>query len=234
MIKEKKACLQNYLYDSMPRVFASKMKEPFLKVDARDRFRFSRKTSALSRVKVVRHRGIVNYKYVVKDVGLVQGSYVMNSMVKAVSQTAADSYLMGSGGSIDWPLFKIRSYSGPESKTRLTGPVQFINKLLVTWKLNPEDAVPLLGHEPSEMSYVFDLLNGRNALEGRDIKDRIAYLFRIRKTLSALFLSEEAENKWLREQHAALGGQTPIQRLLEGSMENLLLVKEFVEEVAGR
>ena len=234
MIKEKKACLQNYLYGSMPRVFASKMKEPFLKVDARDRFRFSRKTSALSRAKVVRHRGIVYYDYVVKDMDLVQGSYVMNSMVKAVSQTAADSYVMGSGGSIDRPLFKIRFYLAPDRKTRLTGPVQFINKLLETWQLGPEDAVLLLGHEPSEIPYVTDLLSGRIALKGRDTKDRIAYLFRIRKMLSALFLSEEAENKWLREQHAALGGQTPMQRLLEGSMENLLLVKEFVEEVAGR
>ncbi len=121
-----------------------------------------------------------------------------------------------------------------ESKETLTGPAQFINKLLETWQLDPEDAVPLLGYERSEMPYVSDLLSGRTALKGRDTKDRIAHLFRIRKTLSALFLSEETENKWLREQHAALGEQTPMQRLLEGSMENLLLVKEYVEEAAGR
>ena len=118
---------------------------------------------------------------------MVEGAYVMESE---------------SMGSIDWSLFKIRPYPAPERKARLTGPVQFISKLLKTWQLDPKDAVPLLGHEPSEMPYVLDLLNGRTALKGRDTKDRIVYLFHIRKTLSALFLSEEDENKWLREQHA--------------------------------
>lgn len=122
----------------------------------------------------------------------------------------------------------------PSRKERLTGPVQFVNRLLETWNLKTEDAAPLLGLEPAEMPYVSDLLNGRTALRGRDVKDRIAYLFRIRKTLSALFPSEENENKWLRKPHPALEGEAPIQRLLEGSMENLLLVKEYVEVTAGR
>ena len=122
----------------------------------------------------------------------------------------------------------------PSGKERLTGPVQFVNRLLETWNLKTEDAAPLLGLEPAEMSYVSDLLDGRTALRGRDVKDRIAYLFRIRKTLSALFLSEDSENRWLREPHPALDGEAPMQRLLEGSMENLLLVKEHVEAAAGR
>ena len=122
----------------------------------------------------------------------------------------------------------------PSKKERLTGPVQFVNKLLETWNLNTEDAAPLLGLEPAEMPYVSDLLNGRTALRGRDVKDRIVHLFRIRKILSTLFLSEDSENRWLREPHQALDGETPMQRLLEGSMENLLLVKEYVEAAAGR
>ena len=119
-------------------------------------------------------------------------------------------------------------------KERLTGPVQLVNRLLETWNLNTEDAAPLLGLEPAEVPYVSDLLNGRRSLGGRDVQDRIAYLFRIRKTLSALFLSEDSENRWLREPHPALDGETPMQRLLEGSMENLLLVKKHVEAAAGR
>lgn len=58
-------------------------------------------------------------------------------------------------------------------------------------------------------------------------------LFRIRKTLYSLFRDEKAENDWLREPHDALDGQKPIDIMLEGSMENLLLVKEYVEEAAG-
>ena len=44
------------------------------------------------------------------------------------------------------------------------------------------------------------------------------------------WLGDEAvENDWLRETHATLDGQVPMDLLLEGSMENLLLVKEYVE-----
>ena len=117
---------------------------------------------------------------------------------------------------------------------RLTGPIMFVRILLRTWRLSQTNAIPLLGLEESDSSYAEDLLNGRVTLRGRDIKDRIAYLFRIRKTLSALFRDEEVENEWLREPHDALDGKDPIALLLEGSMENLLLVKEYVEAAAGR
>ena len=127
-----------------------------------------------------------------------------------------------------------RGADGEHAAGRLSGPVQFLDKLLETWRLTTLDAVPLLGLEQSDMRYVADLLHGRVTLKGRDVEDRIGYLFRIRKTLSALFRSEDVENEWLREPHAALNGQTPLERLLEGSMENLLLVKEYVETAAGR
>ena len=116
----------------------------------------------------------------------------------------------------------------------MTGPIQFVRNLLATWKLGLNDAVPLLGFEQSDQTHVDALLSGHVALKGRDIKDRIAYLLDIRSTLSALFQSEEAENEWLREQHSMLDDQVPICLLLEGSMENLLLIKEYVDTVAGR
>ena len=115
---------------------------------------------------------------------------------------------------------------------RLTGPVQFVVRLLETWHLSRADAIPLLGLEDTERAYVDDLLNGRAMLRSRDLKLRIAYLFRIRKTLHALFRDERVENDWLREPHDALDGQKPMDIMLEGSMENLLLVKEYVEAAA--
>ena len=120
---------------------------------------------------------------------------------------------------------------------RLTGPVWFVEKLLEAWRLDGSDAVPLLGLEPSEpsdLSYARDVLAGRAKLRGRDAKDRIAHLFRIRKTLSALFRDEDVENEWLREHHGMLDDRAPMALLLEGSMENLFLVKEYVEAAAGR
>lgn len=117
---------------------------------------------------------------------------------------------------------------------RLTGPIQFFGNLLETWKLNREDAVPLLGFEKTNRPYVEHLLNGHAALLGRDVKDRIAYLFEIRRTLAALFLDEDVENAWLREAHAMLNDQVPMELLLEGTMENILLVRDFVDVAAGR
>ena len=117
---------------------------------------------------------------------------------------------------------------------RITGPVKFINQLLAAWKLTADSACILLGFEPSDSTYVHDVLRGYATLRGRDAKDRIAHLFQIRTSLSALFQDEVVENEWLRESQRALNGKTPMELLREGSMENLLLVKEYVEFVAGR
>ena len=119
----------------------------------------------------------------------------------------------------------------PAPPIELSGPIQFLKKLLETWHLTDADAVPLLGLDASDVTA---LLQGQIPLKGRDAEDRIVYLYLIRKTLFALFQDPEVENEWLREQHEMLGGQKPMDLLLEGGMENLLLVKEYVEAAAGR
>ena len=121
----------------------------------------------------------------------------------------------------------------PPVVNRLTGPIQLLNKILETWRLDKADAVPLLGLEPSEQGYAADVLAGRTALRGRDSKDRLAYLIQMRMTLSAWFRDEKVENEWLREPHEPLDGKVPMDLLLEGSMENLLLVKEYLEAETG-
>ena len=65
-------------------------------------------------------------------------------------------------------------------------------------------------------------------------RDRIAHLFHIRQTLSSLFRDLDVENEWLREPHTLLDDQEPLKLLLGGSMEDLLLVKEYVDAAAGR
>ena len=68
---------------------------------------------------------------------------------------------------------------------------------------------------------------------GRDVRDRIAHLFRIRESLHSLFRDLEVENEWLREPHDVLEGKSPMSLMVGGSMEDLLLVKEYVDEIAG-
>ena len=123
------------------------------------------------------------------------------------------------------------------SPARKSGPVRFVETLLGTWRLKPDSAIPLLGFESSEVAdvaYVGAILDGRQPLVGRDIKYRIACLIVIRSTLSGLFRDEAVENEWLREAHPLLDNRIPMDLMLEGRMENLLLVKEYVDEFAGR
>lgn len=124
-----------------------------------------------------------------------------------------------------------KSVKASPYRGRVTGPVQFVKQLLVTWHLKPESACILLGFEPSRLTYVNDVLQGYETLTGRDAKDRIVHLIQIRLSLSTLFRDEAVENEWLREHHDTLNGKAPMDLLLEGSMENLILVKEYVELV---
>ena len=120
-----------------------------------------------------------------------------------------------------------------EMPGRATGPVQFVRKLMESWRLDESRAVSLLGYEHEDIEYVSAVLAGKRRLTGRDVKDRIAHLFCIRRTLWSLFRDLDVENDWLREEHKMLNGKSPLSLMLDGSMEDLLLAREFVELAAG-
>ena len=88
---------------------------------------------------------------------------------------------------------------------RLTGPVQFLKRLMEDWTLTQADAALLLGFDETDRTLVGRFLDGREALSGQDVRDRIAHLFEIRKTLSALLRDLDTENRWLREPQRGLG-----------------------------
>ena len=123
---------------------------------------------------------------------------------------------------------------GPgETTRRLTGPVQFVRKLMDSWRLDNGDVVRLLGCDPEDFEYISAVLDGRRQLRGRDVRDRIAHLFCIRRTLWSLFQDLDVENDWLRERHSMLNGKSPMSLIIEGSIEDLLLAREYVESAAG-
>lgn len=130
--------------------------------------------------------------------------------------------------------FRLFFQSESVEEHRLTGPIQFILKLLDYWKLNRKDAVSLLGFEESESEFVVGVLEGNELLRGRDAKDRLSHLFSIRKSLHYFFRDLETENDWLREPQPLLDGRTPMTLLLGGSMEDILLVREYVDSMVGR
>ncbi|MCY4317579.1 MAG: DUF2384 domain-containing protein [Alphaproteobacteria bacterium] len=101
------------------------------------------------------------------------------------------------------------------------------------WRLDRQDVVRLLGFDPEDFDYVVAVLDGRGQLRGRDVRDRIACLFTIRRALWSLFRDPEAENGWLRERHSMLNGASPLSLMLEGSMEDLLLARDYAEAATG-
>ena len=116
---------------------------------------------------------------------------------------------------------------------RLPGPVQFVAKLLEFWRLESRDALQLLGFDRDDAHHVASVLAGVEQFRGRDVRERIGHLFRIRSILSALFRDRETENGWLRERHSLLQDRVPMDLMLRGSMEDLLLVRDYVERAAG-
>ena len=57
---------------------------------------------------------------------------------------------------------------------------------------------------------------------------------RFGRPLSSLFRDLDVENEWLREPHSLLHRKSPLALLSNGSVEDLLIVKEYVDTVAGR
>ena len=139
---------------------------------------------------------------------------------------------------LQWPSPGSLGISGDQatygSTTRLSGPVQFVLKLLESWRLERRNAVGLLGFDHADADHVAAILDGNEQLRGRDAQDRISHLFSIRKTLWSLFQDLDVENEWLREPHSLLDSKTPLSLMLEGSIEDLLLAREYVDTAAGR
>ena len=130
------------------------------------------------------------------------------------------------------PLFEMKERE--KELCSLSGPIRFLLKLLDFWQLEKRDAVCLLGFNQEDADYVAGVLEGKEQFPGRHVRDRIAHLFHIRASLLSLFRDLKIENEWLREPHSLLDGKSPLSLLLSGSMERLLLVREYVDRVAGR
>ncbi len=116
---------------------------------------------------------------------------------------------------------------------RPTAAIQFAVALLAAWRLDDGDAVGLLGFGPEDAPCVAAVLAGKAPLHGRDTRERIAHLLWIRKTLFSLFGDLDVENAWLRGRHDWLQDRVPMDLLLKGSIEELLLVRDYVDTVAG-
>ncbi len=119
----------------------------------------------------------------------------------------------------------------PFKPDRIPGPVQFVLGLMECWNLDTSDATALLGFEDETSAEA--VLSGRVSLRGVDTKARIGALFRIKSLLASLFRDEAVERDWMNSPVPQLGGRSPIALLREGSLENLLTLRQYVEHISG-
>lgn len=116
---------------------------------------------------------------------------------------------------------------------RPTGEVRFVSALIEFWAFEPQDACVLLGYDRLDWPFVSEILSGVRTLRGRDARDRIGALVRIRTLLSSLLRDRETERQWMREAHPELSANSPKDILLgDGAMESLLRLKEYVEYIS--
>ena len=101
------------------------------------------------------------------------------------------------------------------------------------WGLDTDAQLILLGYPPGD-SIGKQVLWGRIQALSRDARDRADYVVAISVGLAILHGEDAAaEKRWLRRQRATLGGQSPLDRMLNGDMAALVVVNGMVERERG-
>ncbi len=130
----------------------------------------------------------------------------------------------------------MKQHSVPESPPNLCNPRGVPEIFIGTcrrWGLDEDQQLTLLGYLPGD-SMGIQVLRGRFRALTRDATDRAGYVIAISVGL-AILCGENmaAENRWLRRDRAALDGKSPLDRMLEGDMNALIIVNGMVERERG-
>ncbi|MGQ0655205.1 MAG: MbcA/ParS/Xre antitoxin family protein [Betaproteobacteria bacterium] len=115
---------------------------------------------------------------------------------------------------------------------RLTGPVAVLKSLAGHWHLDEAQVAALLKLGPHQSTS--DLFRGVVGLVGDDQRHRAGYLITIYGLLSSIFRDQQVARSWLTEKKQIFGGMSPLERMLKGTMEDMLAVKHLVETMAGQ
>lgn len=115
---------------------------------------------------------------------------------------------------------------------RITGPVAALKSLASRWRLDDSQVKTLLSLSAHQSAG--DLFRGTISLVGDDQRHRAGYLITIDGLLSGILRGPDITYAWLTESKRALDGDSPLERMLKGSMEDMLTVKQLVEAMAGQ
>jgi hypothetical protein len=118
-------------------------------------------------------------------------------------------------------------------KSLSASAVRLFLNLAERWSLSVEQRCRLLG-DISKPTY-HNWQNGKVGILSRDQMERISLLLGVHKGLTLLFADDGAGLRWFKSANAdvAFGGKSPLERALQGSVNDLYVVRRYVDAWRG-
>lgn len=138
----------------------------------------------------------------------------------------------------DLPAGTVMPDPSPEHRTRLSGPaLRTFGNLARLWNLSEAERLALLGYPARSTLHKWngDLKGGRTITLPFDMLMRLSALFGIYKGLRIVLNSDPEVAEWLRQPSTVLpfADQSPLDLMIEGGFEGLLLVRRYVDAWRG-
>lgn len=113
--------------------------------------------------------------------------------------------------------------SGPSPRVALNA----FQRLTEAWSLSVEESEALLG--VSNRTAYRIVREGQRENARHETLERISHLVHIYESLAALFGRTEIAKTWIRRPNADFGEQPPLQRMLHGMVEDLIVVRQYLD-----
>jgi Protein of unknown function (DUF2384) len=118
-------------------------------------------------------------------------------------------------------------------KSLSASAVRLFLNLAERWKLNVDQRCRLLG-DISKPTY-HNWQNGKVGVLSRDQMERISLLLGLHKGMALLFADDAAGQRWFKSANTEMvfGGKSPLERALQGSINDLYAVRRYVDAWRG-
>jgi uncharacterized protein (DUF2384 family) len=123
-----------------------------------------------------------------------------------------------------WPLPKLAQEEGRVM-------VGAVVRLFDRWSVADAEALVLLGDLPAQTWNEWKA--GTVHSVARDVQERLAHLLAIHRALRTIFTDSQRGYRWVRQPNTAFGGRSALDVMRQGDVDDIVLVRRYLESVAG-
>jgi Protein of unknown function (DUF2384) len=117
------------------------------------------------------------------------------------------------------------------SRDEIEAMQRTVGAIFGRWGVTDIDAAVILGGiSPKTFRRWRDGEYGR---VNRDLADRMSHVLGIHRALRVIFAEPAQGYRWMSQPNARFAGQTPLQLLLRGGMEDLRRLRRYLDSVRG-